>query len=383
MPNKLKAKINNKILKWARTECNMTEEYVAEKLKISITTLECWEIGEEQPTIAELRELATLYRQLLAVFYMSKEPISTKQKFTDYRTISNSSECYEMSPELTFEVREAIYNRNNMIELKSELEEEIDNFDIHIKQSEKHKDIYNYIIQKLNIDFNKVYALKNINEKFNYYRNIMENNGIIVYQAKETNIKEMRGMALYFDKLPIIILNRKDSYTARIFSIFHELIHLTLRTSSLCDMIEDVKNNNDNSIEFFCNSIAGEILVPEKVIIENLPYDENKIKKIASRQGISKDVFIRRLFDLKIISFDEYINKLSKYKKEFEEIQKKKKSSGFVSPVNDTVSVVGKNYTRTVLKAYNENKITFNEISEYLNIKLKHYDNLITKVIIE
>ena len=86
---------------------------------------------------------------------------------------------------------------------------------------------------------------------------------------------------------------------------------------------------------------------------------------------------------MKIISFDEYINKLSKYKKEFEEIQKKKKSSGFVSPVNDTVSVVGKNYTRTVLKAYNENKITFNEISEYLNIKLKHYDNLITKVIIE
>ena len=51
--------------------------------------------------------------------------------------------------------------------------------------------------------------------------------------------------------------------------------------------------------------------------------------------------------------------------------------------MNDTVSVVGKNYTRTVLKAYNENKITFNEISEYLNIKLKHYDNLIAKVIIE
>ena len=130
-------------------------------------------------------------------------------------------------------------------------------------------------------------------------------------------------------------------------------------------------------------SIAGEILVPEKVIIENLPYDENKIKRLAISHGISKDVFIRRLFDLKIISFEEYINKLNKYKKEFEEIQKKKKSSGFVSPVNDTVSVVGKNYTRTVLKAYNENKITFNEISEYLNIKLKHYDNLIAKVIIE
>lgn len=380
MPNKLKAKINNKILKWARTECNMNEEYVCEKLKIPVSTLESWEKGEEQPTIAELRELAKIYRQLLAVFYMSKEPISTKQKFTDYRTISNNSEYSEMSPELTFEIREAIYNRNNMIELKEELKEKIDKFDIHIKQSDRPKEICEYIIQQLNINFNIVYEMKNMNEKFNYYRNIMEDNGILVYQAKEIDIKEMRGMALYFDKLPIIILNRKDSYTARIFSLFHELIHLTLRTSSICDMIEDV-NNNDT--ELFCNSIAGEILVPEKVIIENLPYDENKIKRLATRHGISKDVFIRRLFDLKIISFEEYINKLNKYKKEFEEIQKKKKSSGFVSPVNDTVSVVGKNYTRTVLKAYNENKITFNEISEYLNIKLKHYDNLIARVIIE
>lgn len=380
MPNKLKAKINNKILKWARTECNMNEEYVCEKLKIPVSTLESWEKGEEQPTIAELRELAKIYRQLLAVFYMSKEPISTKQKFTDYRTISNNSEYSEMSPELTFEIREAIYNRNNMIELKEELKEKIDKFDIHIKQSDRPKEICEYIIQQLNINFNIVHEMKNMNEKFNYYRNIMEDNGILVYQAKEIDIKEMRGMALYFDKLPIIILNRKDSYTARIFSLFHELIHLTLRTSSICDMIEDV-NNNDT--ELFCNSIAGEILVPEKVIIENLPYDENKIKRLATRHGISKDVFIRRLFDLKIISFEEYINKLNKYKKEFEEIQKKKKSSGFVSPVNDTVSVVGKNYTRTVLKAYNENKITFNEISEYLNIKLKHYDNLIARVIIE
>lgn len=380
MPNKLKAKINNKILKWARTECNMNEEYVCEKLKIPVSTLESWEKGEEQPTIAELRELAKIYRQLLAVFYMSKEPISTKQKFTDYRTISNNSEYSEMSPELTFEIREAIYNRNNMIELKEELKEKIDKFDIHIKQSDRPKEICEYIIQQLNINFNIVYEMKNMNEKFNYYRNIMEDNGILVYQAKEIDIKEMRGMALYFDKLPIIILNRKDSYTARIFSLFHELIHLTLRTSSICDMIEDV-NNNDT--ELFCNSIAGEILVPEKVIIENLLYDENKIKRLATRHGISKDVFIRRLFDLKIISFEEYINKLNKYKKEFEEIQKKKKSSGFVSPVNDTVSVVGKNYTRTVLKAYNEHKITFNEISEYLNIKLKHYDNLIAKVIIE
>ena len=383
MPNKLKAKINNKILKWARTECNMTEEYVSEKLKIPVSTLESWETGEEQPTITELRELAKIYRQLLAVFYMSKEPSSTKQKFTDYRTISNNIEYSEMSPELSFEIREAIYNRNNMIELKEELKEELDNFDIHIKQSDNSKYICNYIMQKLNIDFNKVYKMKNVNEKFNYYRNIIEDRGIIVYQVKEIDVREMRGMALYFDKLPIIMLNRKDSYTARIFSIFHELIHLTLRTSSLCDMVENVNSNNNNATEFFCNSIAGEILLPEKVIMENLPYDENKIKKIAARHGISKDVFIRRLFELKIISFDEYINKLNKYRKEFEEIQKKKKSTGFVSPVNDTVSVVGKNYTRTVLKAYNENKITFNQISEYLNIKLKHYNNLITKVITE
>ena len=96
---------------------------------------------------------------------MSKEPISTKQKFTDYRTISNNSEYSEMSPELTFEIREAIYNRNNMIELKEELKEKIDKFDIHIKQSDRPKEICEYIIQQLNINFNIVYEMKNMNER--------------------------------------------------------------------------------------------------------------------------------------------------------------------------------------------------------------------------
>lgn len=119
-----------------------------------------------------------------------------------------------MSPELTFEIREAIYNRNNMIELKEELKEKIDKFDIHIKQSDRPKEICEYIIQQLNINFNIVYEMKNMNEKFNYYRNIMEDNGILVYQAKEIDIKEMRGMALYFDKLPLyhidMLYHKKD-----------------------------------------------------------------------------------------------------------------------------------------------------------------------------
>ena len=88
MSNKIKAKINNKILKWAREECNMTEEYVSEKMKITEETLEKWELGKEQPTIDELRRLSKLYRQLLAVFYMSNTPASTRHKFTDYRTIN-------------------------------------------------------------------------------------------------------------------------------------------------------------------------------------------------------------------------------------------------------------------------------------------------------
>lgn len=103
---------------------------------------------------------------------MSNEPISTKQKFTDCRSMYKNNEISDMSPELTFEIREAIYNRNNMIELK--LKEKIVDFDIRIKQSDKHKDICSYIIKKLNIDFNIFYKKKNINEKFNYYRDILK-----------------------------------------------------------------------------------------------------------------------------------------------------------------------------------------------------------------
>ena len=58
------------------------EKYIAElnKLKYSYAI---YDFEKEK------RELAKIYRQLLAVFYMSNEPISTKQKFTDYRTMHN------------------------------------------------------------------------------------------------------------------------------------------------------------------------------------------------------------------------------------------------------------------------------------------------------
>ena len=73
-------------------------------------------------------------------------------------------------------------------------------------------------------------------------------------------LDEMRGLCIFHDKIPIIILNGKDTPNGRIFSLFHELTHLLLAESAICG----------DDVEIFCNSVAGEFLVPESDLIQKI-----------------------------------------------------------------------------------------------------------------
>ena len=65
----------------------------------------------------------------------------------------------------------------------------------------------------------------------------------------------MRGLCIFHDEVPIILLNGKDTTNGRIFSLFHELTHLLLGESAICE------NNESSKEEIFCNAVAGEFLV--------------------------------------------------------------------------------------------------------------------------
>ena len=68
---------------------------------------------------------------------------------------------------------------------------------------------------------------------------------------------------------------------------------------------------------------------------------------------------------------------LNRYSEEYKTHQMKKSSKGFLPPVTDTATQVGKLYARTVLNAYYADKITARDTSGYLlNLKAKNFGKL-------
>jgi len=115
---------------------------------------------------------------------------------------------------------------------------------------------------------------------FNYLRDILEQNNILVFQFSMP-IDDARGFVLIDDFPKIIVVNTKDSIEARIFTLMHEFAHILLGES----VIDIPKINFVNDpIEKWCNNFASGFLLTDSLLDEiTSNFDEfitnNKVQK--------------------------------------------------------------------------------------------------------
>ena len=55
------------------------------------------------------------------------------------------------------------------------------------------------------------------------------------------SLREMRGLAVSSDSLPVIVVNATDSPRGQVFTLAHEFIHLLLHQSGLCNLLSRTK----------------------------------------------------------------------------------------------------------------------------------------------
>ena len=124
MAKSVKALITPEVLKWVRERRIKLEiNYAAKKLKIDPERLEAWENGTAQPTFAQLKNIARLYKTHISIFYLPKPPTDF-QPLTDYRVLPRSSDTdEEQTYRLNANIVEAFDRRETLIELYELLEE--------------------------------------------------------------------------------------------------------------------------------------------------------------------------------------------------------------------------------------------------------------------
>ncbi len=374
------ALINYKILRWVRSFMRFDLDYVSEKAGVETERLEEWEGGHSRPTISQLRRLAKVYRFSIAVFYLPQPPDLSIPRPRDRRLLPGFAQL-DISPELSFEFRWAGERRQIALELLANTGAKPKPLDIQASPQDLPENVGSVLRTILGISYEEQKSWRDGRVAFNSWRNLVQQLDILVFQATDVSLKDMRGYSMFFDILPIIGVNRKDTYNARSFSLLHEMTHLLLRMESLCDLEQENEDisTHGNQIEVFCNAVAGSTLVPGELLLDEdyiasaCKTDEEgemAIGKLARKYSVSREVIVRRMLTLDLVDAEFYRIKREQYNREY--AANKRPSTGFVHPVVDVFSTSGSSFVGLVVENFNRGLITTSDFSDFLRLKLKH-----------
>ena len=384
MAKSIPALVTPEILLWARNLDRISLDEAAAKMKVDINRLKAWENGTEKPTLRQAKDLAKFYRVPFIYFYLPDTPKKAKRiEQIDYRTFGNTGSVFEMSRELRWTLRDIEDRRDTMIELYDINGQKAISFSAQKINSTEASVVANHIRSLLDITIEKQVKFRKPEDFLMYCINKLEEIDVLVFQAAKVDPYEMRGSSLGYDEFPIILLNRKDEPSARLFTLMHELAHLVLGMSAVCNDISE-KGISNNKIELLCNSIAGLTLVPpgeikkHKIIakIKDFGLQENFVSAIARDFAVSKEVILHHLWSEKIITKQQYFDTLEVYTQNYLAYKAKKKG-GFLPPALDKGTQVGKLYIKTVFSSYHSEKISTRDVSNYLlNLNPQHFSKI-------
>ena len=219
---------NQKILKMCRKQMALTIKDVQKKA--GFNTLAKIENGEKQITIKQMDKLSQIYLIPSWVFLEKTLPIEYdfNKNIPSFRRFSKSN-TKDFNYQSRFLVTKVESYRRNIIDLKKEMNDRISKFNPPVNKlmSSNIMSVSKSIRDWINPD-DKFF-------NFNLWRKSLENVGVFVFLTSsfqswsKIDSRHFRGLSIYYDKLPIIIINNSDIYKAMSFTLLHELGHLLMK----------------------------------------------------------------------------------------------------------------------------------------------------------
>ena len=268
--------INPRVLAWARETAGFTVEEAAEKLALGNTErvsaaekLFALEAGQKAPTYSQLLKAASVYKRPLIAFYMANPP-REEERSEDFRTVGAAVSRREAG--LLEALIRDVKARQQIV--RSMLEDEDEAVRLPFVSSASIKQttslVSNAIRTTLAITEADQRTAKGPDRLFALLRSAAERIGVFVLLlgdmgSPQSAISEQvfRGFAIADDVAPFVVINDRDARTARSFTLIHELAHLWIGAGGVSGPVSQASTN---SIERFCNDVAGEFLLPSQAL---------------------------------------------------------------------------------------------------------------------
>lgn len=355
------------LLVWARRNSGRETQGIAKQLGLTPEQYAAVEAGDRKLTLAQLRLFAKLVKRPIAAFYLPSTPDNVT-KPRDYRSASGTVGREAM---LSFRKAERVQQLSTVpFEMDSDL------FSIKARMSVPPARLAAQARTALGLTDEQQLAFRGSDPFADWLISSLEGLGVHVLQHAYS-VDDSKAYTLGGEP-PVIVVNRRDYATSRLFSILHELGHLLLRKPGMCDTI-GIGGASD--LETYCNRFAAEFILPTAWFEERLQlYEDNELEddetlsRLAKTFSTSRDVVLLKLIQLGRVDRDAY----DRYRSRWDDEQRaRRKPGGRTSIKANALRDNGGLFVSEVADAYGSNRIGLVNAAELLGVNPSYVEDVV------
>lgn len=362
--------VNGAVIEWARRSLNLSQEDVARRMKKPPELIAQWERGEAMPTYVQLERLAYgILRRPMAVFFYPEPPEEAPVE-AEFRTLPESL-GEALSPPVVRVVRRARVCQLALEELLGPARPERAIWEQQRPTAaDRPIEVARAIRAALGVTIDRQRSWRSYDEALSAWRESVESAGVYVFKGafKDDSVS---GFCLFHPLYPVIYLNNSTTVSRQVFTLVHELVHVLLRESDVeaTDPGPAASSRADESVEWFCNAVAAEVLAPAESLDRMLTagsLTEERISSIAESLWVSREVIVRSAAERGIVGWDRYRELADKWINQAVRARAKHGRGSYWSNQGVYMSLA---FGTAVLQQLYQNRIDQDAAAEYLGVR--------------
>lgn len=246
--------VTGSVLAWARADVGMSVRELADALDVTPATILRWESEETHPTTGQFKRLSKVLGRPENFFFLTRPP-KAAPAVAAFRTKYGQGEWLAPDPKISQQLRLAQRVQTVSAWISRKLGDSrpvVPEAAIYHAPEKVAASLSSWMSWTLDIQTGNSDARTS-----QMLRQRLQERGLTVLHLSFDEDTAVRGFSLPHATAPLMAINTKEHYRARLFSYVHELAHLALHDDSLCFV------RNDEGVERWCNEVAAAFLIPE------------------------------------------------------------------------------------------------------------------------
>jgi Zn-dependent peptidase ImmA (M78 family)/DNA-binding XRE family transcriptional regulator len=380
------ALISHQVLRWARERRRISVREAADRLGVEPDRWTAWEEGTERPTFRQAQSVARALNVTFGYLFLP-EPPTHELDLPDLRTVAGQLPVIP-SPELTDVVNDALRKQRWYREYLEDEGAQPVPFIGRFSSEDDWDTIASDMRRTLGVNMD---LRRQASDWEDFLRRLIarvEDAGVLVLRNsvvgsnnyRALDVDEFRGFVISDAIAPLIFINSRDSLSAQVFTLAHELAHLWLGSTGISNPnYRRTFSEQSNLTERACNYIAAETLLPHQELITHWNDQTDiawNLSSLSRRYRVSMLVVLRRAYDLMKIPQDEYRSLYAMFYSRRSRTRDDGQSSGGGNFYTQLITKNSRAFTSTVITALEEGRVLHRDAARLLGVHFGRLEDI-------